>query len=303
VRRIVAVRSGHGGPVEEETLIDRSFDTLEDAVKIGLDGAIICSPAVVHARQAGLLLGKGVSVLIEKPVDASLSNAKHLVEIAGRSHGVCVVGYVFRHHPGFLHIQRRVKSGDLGELIGVRAEARSFLPEWRPGRDYRNTVSAKSSLGGGVLRELSHELDYVSELFGPIVSVNAAVTRTGLLDIDVEDRAEILMENASNAPISVYLDFCSRVARRELHAWFTKGELTWDILSNRITEVDLNGNITQQTLQITRDELFIRELGHFFDCVEREVPPVCPIEDGLRVLRLIAAAERSSHSGRKITIA
>jgi hypothetical protein len=37
--------------------------------------------------------------------------------------------------------------------------------------------------------------------------------------------------------------------------------------------------------------------------VEREVPPVCPIEDGLRVLRLIAAAERSSHSGRKITIA
>ena len=53
--------------------------------------------------------------------------------------------------------------------------------------DYMKSVSASEKLGGGVLLELSHEIDFVNYLFGPIDIKYASVSQSGLLKIDVED--------------------------------------------------------------------------------------------------------------------
>jgi predicted dehydrogenase len=110
------------------------------------------------------------------------------------------------------------------------------------------------------------------------------------------------MENADGAPVSVYLDFCTRTARRELRAWFSHGEITWDILAGKITEADSDGDFHEWTYEITRDEVFVRELEHFFDCVERGTTPVCSIDDGIRALSLVVAAERSSRLRREVAV-
>ena len=53
-------------------------------------------------------------------------------------------------------------------MLSVRSSVGQYLPEWRKNTDYRKGVSARQDLGGGVLLELSHEIDYIQWIFGEI---------------------------------------------------------------------------------------------------------------------------------------
>ena len=66
-----------------------------------------------------------------------------------------------------------VDSKKLGKIFSVRCEVGQNLMYWRKDRDYRSSVTANRNLGGGVLLELSHELDYLSWIFGPCKWVRA----------------------------------------------------------------------------------------------------------------------------------
>ena len=48
----------------------------------------------------------------------------------------------------------------------ARVICSSYLPDWRPGVDYRTVYSAHKALGGGVTIDLIHEWDYLVDLFG-----------------------------------------------------------------------------------------------------------------------------------------
>ncbi len=61
----------------------------------------------------------------------------------------------------------------IGQTLYTSVECGSYLPDWRPGNNYKKSVSAKKDLGGGVLLELSHELDYIRWIFGEIKNIYA----------------------------------------------------------------------------------------------------------------------------------
>ena len=79
----------------------------------------------------------------------------------------------------------------MGTIYTIHVEAGQFLPSWRPNSDYRNTVSASKELGGGVMTELSHELDYISWIFGKPTWVNAQNGKISNLEVNVEDYSKI----------------------------------------------------------------------------------------------------------------
>ena len=86
----------------------------------------------------------------------------------------------------------------------------SYLPDWRSKRNYSKTSSAMKKLGGGVLLDLSHELDYIRWFFGEMKSVFANIQNSGTLDIDVEDSVDMIFESDKGFSVSVHLDFNSR---------------------------------------------------------------------------------------------
>ena len=67
------------------------------------------------------------------------------------------------------------------------------MPSWRPNSDYTKSVSAIKKLGGGVLLELSHDIDYLVWLFGNVKWVNSTIHRQGNLKIDTEDTAHVTL--------------------------------------------------------------------------------------------------------------
>ena len=80
------------------------------------------------------------------------------------------------------------------DVICVRAMSSSYLPDWRPGQDYRKTYSAHKDLGGGVSIDLIHEWDYLTYLFGWPKKVHSFIGKKSNLEIDSDDYAIYIAE-------------------------------------------------------------------------------------------------------------
>ncbi|MGA8016526.1 MAG: Gfo/Idh/MocA family oxidoreductase, partial [Candidatus Dormiibacterota bacterium] len=96
-------------------------------------------------------------------------------------------------------------------------------------RDYRTLYSAQRALGGGIVLDAIHEIDYALELAGPAVEVESWVSRSGVLEVDVEDVADILITHAGGASSHIHLDYLRRRRCRSCTVIGTNGELTWDV--------------------------------------------------------------------------
>jgi hypothetical protein len=193
------------------------------------------------------------------------------------------------------------KSGVVGGPLFVRIECGSYLPDWRPHQDYRESASARPELGGGVLLELSHELEYANKLFGPLACVGAIVKKTGTLAPDVEDFAHMTFVNkVSGCPVTMSIDFCRRDAVRTCSIHGTQGTLVWDGISHKVTWQSGGGMVETETFSIERDDMFCRQIEHFLRCVESGEKPKVTIDDAAEVLKLVEAARKADKKNRAV---
>jgi hypothetical protein len=298
---VVLVRSGKGGDWPEEDLASFDVRTAADAVSIGVDAAIIASPAPFHVEQAKTMVKSGIPVLIEKPLSDRKAGVDELAALAKKNDVKALIGYVLRYSKSFQNFLAKVKSGQVGDPLFVHVECGSYLPDWRPEQDYRKTASAKTELGGGVLLELSHELDYANTLFGPLECVNAIVKNTGSLGVDVEDFAHmVFLSKSLGCPVMVSIDFCRRDAVRTCSIHGTQGTLCWDGINDKVTWQSASGAVEIETFFIERDEMFCHQIKHFLECIESEEKPRVTIDDAAEVLDLIEAAKRANIGNRAV---
>ena len=300
---IIAVRSGLGKKVEEEKLLNAVVHSLEEAIDYGIEAAIIATPAVYHVQQAIELMEKGVHVLIEKPLSHSLNNINELLKAQKKSKVVGLVGYCLRYNLGALKFNEMLINKKIGQILHVQVDCGSYLPDWRKGQDYRQSVSAKAELGGGVLLELSHELDYIRWFFGEMKSVSAKIQNSGTLDINVEDSVDMIFASEQGYSVSVHLDFNSGNTRRKCVARCSNGDLIWDAVANKVIWHPAGGTKENETYQNDGDYIYRQQLKHFFNCIENEKLPSVSIHDGIAVLNMIESAKKSHKIGKKVAIA
>jgi predicted dehydrogenase len=300
---IIAVRSGKSEKVQEEKIADEIVYNMEDTINTGIQAAIIATPATFHADQALRLMNLEIHVLIEKPLSHSLEKVDELLRAAGELDAVGLVGYCLRYDPAALKFKEILATEKIGQILSVQVNCSSYLPDWRLNMDYRQSVSAKKELGGGVLLELSHEFDYIRWFFGDMKSVYANIQNSGTLDIDVEDSADMIFESDKGCSVSVHLDFNSRNTRRECIARCSNGDLTWDAIANKVTWQTANGSEELETYKNDRDYIYREQLKHFFDCIDNKKLPSVSINDGVAVLQMIESAKESHKIGKKVAIA
>jgi predicted dehydrogenase len=194
-------------------------------------------------------------------------------------------------------------------VLSVRAEAGQYLPSWRPGLDYRSVVSAHRELGGGVLLELSHELDYLRWLFGEVCWVQARLARQSALQIDVEDTVHMLLgferrAGDSELTASLNIDFIRHDAVRQCTVIGEEGSLRWNARAGTV-EFFQPGDAAWRGVfdrPEARDDTYIAVWKHLLECVETGAAPLVSGEDGLSVLRIIDAARESSQRNRTVTV-
>ena len=284
---------------------DRSVYQLKDALDAQPDVALVTGPASLHIETGLALARQGVHLFIEKPLSNTLDGVNELIEECRQRALVLMVGYNFRFYRPLQVMQQALVEGRIGRVVAIRAEVGQYLPDWRPGSDYRQGVSARHVLGGGVALELSHELDYVRWMMGEVKTVSAQLGRLGDLEIDVEDTAEIILQFDNDAIGSVHLDMLQRAATRTCRIIGTEGTLTWDGLSHHVRLFSVSTGAWSDLhppTTLDRNEMYVAELRHLVDCVRGQDMPIVSAEDGRRVLQIALAAKQSSRERRAVEL-
>jgi predicted dehydrogenase len=303
----VTVWHQHRGP--EEAPADSSHHavySLHDALAVEPAAAFVTGPAAFHVPTALEFARRRVHLFIEKPLAAGVDDVDELLDACSEAGLVLMVGYCFRFYRPLLALRNAVHDGRIGRLLSIRAEAGQYLPDWRPGTDYREGVSARRALGGGALLELSHELDYVRWIAGDVSAVTARLARVSDLDIDVEDMADLVLEFSDGAVGSVHVDLVQRAAHRGCRVVGTTGTLVWDRDSH---SVRLYSADAREWMPVhPRDDnafadMYREELADFLDAASgRATHRGATGVDGLRVLEVVDAARRSSTAGCTVSL-
>jgi predicted dehydrogenase len=182
------------------------------------DGIVVATPTSLHADHGGAALATGAKVLVEKPLAADPAEATQLADAGGDR---LAVAYNLRFHEPVRRTMAAVHDGSIGRLATLRLWFGSWLPDWRPGTDYRTGYSAQRALGGGVLLDAIHELDLALWAVGdqPLEVLGAFVGRVGPLEIDVEDTVRAVLASPDRSvSVEVALDYLARRYRRGIEA-------------------------------------------------------------------------------------
>jgi predicted dehydrogenase len=281
--------------------------SLDEAIAFAPKVAIIANPAPFHCTTAIALAEAGTHLLVEKPMAVTASQARALTEVAHAAAVVLQVGYNLRFLESLVAFREALAGGRIGRVTSVRVDAGQYLPDWRPGCDWRETVSARSDLGGGVLLELSHELDYLRWLFGDVSEVRGWMGQQGGLNVEVEDTVHMILKFCAPTPVNsigvapvatVSVDFIRRDTVRRCVALGEDGTLIWDGIASevRMKRPDAAETLLFET-RPDRDASYLAQMDAFLDSVQSGAAVTVSANDGVAVMDLVEAVRRSHAAG------
>lgn len=281
--------------------------SLDDVVAFRPDAIILAGPSTTRADVLRRLGELAVPVFIEKPLAHTLDEATSVVNLLGPAVARVQLGYNLRFSESLNFFRDLVHGGRFGPVLRFSAEAAQYLPDWRPGKDYRETVSARAHLGGGVLLELSHEIDYLRWIFGEWDWVSAWAGNTSSLDIDVEDTALVTIgigstDRSAQLVGQLSLDFVRRDKTRSITAVCEGGTFRWDGITGRLETYEPSESRWSTVMTDSNtSSTYEAQWGSFLSVIDEGLAPAVSVTDGVEVLRAVEAIRQSSaQSGARV---
>ena len=232
--------------------------TDESGLDSDYDIAFVTNPTALHFDTIRLMSGRAKQFFIEKPIFDGLAHSTQ--ELGLNAAGVHYVAGPMRYSDV---VQRLAGLAGEETVFSARAICSSYLPDWRPGVDYRRVYSTQKALGGGVDLDLIHEWDYLVKLFGFPQRVYSISGKYSHLEIDSADLAVYIAEYTDKA-VELHLDYFGRVPKREIELFTRNGTITGDFIANTISFTD-----GRAPLYFTQsdDDLFLAEMRFFMNKV------------------------------------
>lgn len=240
--------------------IKELFD-LEEVKKLKPDIAFITNPTSEHIKTAISCAEIGCKLFIEKPIGKDLNNLAKLINLVRKKNLITYVAYNLRFHPT---INKLIEYLKIKKPLHARVVCTSFLPNWRSKTNYLKNYSAKSIMGGGVILDLSHEIDYISYLLSPIKEIKGNFSRRSVVTIDSEDYADLLV-STENAPVNIHLNFLSNIRQRYIQIDFEDLTVIGDLINCEIREFQDEKLKKTYKLGYGKDQEYIEQIKYFFD--------------------------------------
>lgn len=252
-----------------------NISSLKDVDKI--DFAIISTPTFLHKESIQQALSLNCPLFIEKPL-------YHTLDIINEIEHVNVLNYCacnLRFLDSLIFLKNKIKSGT-PNIQEINVYCGSYLPEWRPGCDYRKIYSSDVNMGGGVHLDLIHELDYIYWLCGMPLKTNSIFKNNSKLGISACDYANYCLEYNSFC-VNIILNYYRRDPKRSMEIVFE--DCTWeiDLLKNIIY---CNGEIIFESKQRIIDT-YESQLFYFIGLVKnRNRASNNSVKDAYNVLKI-----------------
>lgn len=303
---IVLLRSRRSTLDDEEVAGYPVEMTIEAALAHRPDALIVANPTALHLDVAIPAAEAGCHVLMEKPISDSLEGVNRLREAAEQNQVQVMMGFQFRFHPGLARAKALIHEGAIGRVLTARAHWGEYLPDWHPWEDYRNSYAAKAELGGGVVRTLTHPIDYMRWLFGDVRKLWAFAGQISDLEVDVEDVGEIGLVFDSGVMAGIQVNYFQRPPRHQLEIVGTRGTIRWDNADGacHLWSAD---RAEWETYPLPdgfdRNDLFLAEMLHFIELASGNLPRTqgSMLADGIAAQELVAAVYEAARAERVLS--
>ena len=245
---------------------------------------VIASETYKHHDQIEYLENntKSKIILCEKP----LFDTSRSIEV---KNNVVYVGYVLRFHPILQKICLLLNGED---ILFTQIRWGSYLPLWRPGIDYRKSYSASKEQGGGVLLDLSHEIDYMQWLFGSVETISAYQSKISDLEIDSDDIVSATGKTDKQVIFTISLDYISKIPMREITIHTNDKTIEADLINNTLKIGTKEGAVeTVEIESFDRNDLF-RQM-HLSALGNKD--NLCTLLEGLKVMKTISTIQEQNN--------
>lgn len=235
---------------------------------------VVATPTAGHVADLRWALLRGADVFVEKPLATSrteLESARSLMrEFAGR---VVMIGCNLRFSEGFAALSANLST--VGRPAVFLVDYGWWLPAWRPATDYRTQYSALRALGGGIVLDAVHEIDYTLTLAGEAEEIRGMCTTSGVLEVDVEDTADITLRHKGGAMSHIHVDYLRRRYSRSCTVIGTDAQLTWDVPRSVVEVVTSPGAEPRrlaQSIDSDPNAQYLAEMEHMLTAIETRSP-------------------------------
>lgn len=274
---IDVLRSGKGKELSNDldAVINKVFysaDELDDHY----DAVFITNPTSKHYDTLRNHLYRSDYFFIEKPVfQTGDEDISEFLASGKVFYTACPLRYTNV-------IQYLKKNIDFSKVYSMRCISSSYLPDWRPGTDYRNTYSAHKELGGGVSIDLIHEWDYIHYLIGSPIEVKSIIKKKSDLEIDSDDIAVYIAEY-SDKVVELHLDYFGRKTIRRIELYCNDDSIIADLIDQKIVygKSERIVDLSQE-----RNDYQIRELRHFLDIVSGKAKCDNALNEATSILKI-----------------
>lgn len=283
----------------------KAYENYEDAVATGPDAVIVATPTNEHIKPALEAAKVGCHLFIEKPVADEIKALNDVLLIVKENKLITMVGCNMRFHPGLKKVKDLLDEGAAGRILFANIETGSYMPEWRPGIDYRKSYSSRRDMGGGVILDAIHEIDYSRWMLGEVAVVSCMADKQSSLEIDVEDTADILLRFTSGVIVHVHLDYVQRPYSRNCKFVGEHGLITWDFNAGQVGLYSAHTRQWtwfKQPVNYGLNQMYIDEIKHFVNCVKGNERTTLDIFGGVQDLKIALAAKQSSEEKSFISL-
>lgn len=291
-----AVGRLHGG---------KAYMSLADALASPIDAAVVATPTQLHFDVARTLLGAGVHVLVEKPIAATLEQARELARVAERERRILAVGHVERFNPAVRLLARKLQQGALGRIFEVRSRRVGPFP-------------ARVRDVGVALDLATHDLDVMRFVVGTEVDrVYAEAKRE--IHTSREDLVSAVLRFSDDVVGSLEVNWLTPTKTRELTVTGERGMFHVDYLTQDLHFFEnadaapigwatmsvlrgvSEGSMTR--LVVRKTEPLRVELEEFLAAVATgDVSRIVSPADAIRALELAEALTRSAREHRALDV-
>lgn len=275
---IDVLRSGNGRPLDEalKSMIEQVYHDFAE-FPFGYDVIFITNPTRLHYETLLAVKDHAKHFFIEKPVFET--GEEDIAKLNLPKDSMYYVACPLRYTNVIQYLKENM---DFGKVHSVRCISSSYLPDWRPGTDYRTTYSARKELGGGVSIDLIHEWDYLCYLLGQPRKVHSLIGKKSNLEVNSDDVAIYIAEYADKF-VEVHLDYLGRVPIRKIELFAEDDSIEADLIAQKI--LYRKSNIVVD-LHENRDSYQKKELMHFFDMIDEKCTNDNPVEWACQILRI-----------------
>jgi predicted dehydrogenase len=290
------IDADRGQAVAERYGITHVFSSWEQALADHPTAAVIATPAHLHIGMARRAMEQGCHVLIEKPLSVATEGVAELEAAVREGQARAAVAYVYRSHPALSSLRDALRSGRFGRPLQVVSVSGQNFPFYRPA--YRDTYYTRHETGGGAVQDaLTHMVNAVEWLVGPVTRLTADAAHLSLPGVTVEDTVHVLTRhgdvpgcfslNQHQAPNEATITIaCERgTVRFEFHQhrwrWMTEPGTDWH---------------DEPSQPLERDTLFIAQANQFLDFLDDRAPSRCTVAEARQTLLVNRAILESART-------